>query len=321
MCGNYGCRSTTAPKGDTHFQAFISARRCLLGLRWSPRHTVREVVNSSRATAREVSTPETALTEIPEFLLKRSKERRAALSGQAPAADAPADGAVTSSQAVEAAPTAAAAQAGPVVAVVAPVAPYVTAAKTRTRIPRWAMPVVALLPIWGVLYAVTLEAKPSGATGPVAAGKTLYEANCLGCHGATAGGGVGRQLSNGEVNKTFLTAEEQVAFVQTGSKIYDAKPYGDPDRPGGARQGGSYSKGQYMPSFSAVLTQEQIASIVCYERIEFFGSATGDTSKFAPAADYIDQCNGKTPLKSATAKAGASTTTVAGSSASTTAKP
>jgi mono/diheme cytochrome c family protein len=282
---------------------------------------VREVVNSSRATAREVSTPETALTEIPEFLLKRSKDRRAALSGQEPAADAPAAGASTSSQAVEAAPAAAAAQAAPVATAAAPAAPYVAAAKTRTRIPRWAMPVVALLPIWGVLYAVTLEAKPAGASGPIAVGKTLYEANCLGCHGVAAGGGAGRQLSNGEVNKTFLTAEEQVAFVQSGSKVYDAKPYGNPDRPGGAHQGGSYAKGQYMPSFSAVLTQEQIASIVCYERIEFFGSPTADNSKYAPAADYVDQCNGKTALTSATAKPGAATTTAAGSSASTTAKP
>lgn len=176
--------------------------------------------------------------------------------------------------------------------VVKPEPAYIKAAKTRSRIPMWAMPVVALLPLWGFIYAVTLEAKPAGATGPIAEGAGLFKTNCAGCHGAEGGGGTGRKLAEGEVNQTFLAADEQIAFVTAGSKVIDGKPYGNPDRPGGPHVSGSYNKGQWMPKFDGVLTKEQITAIVCYERIEWYGTVKQD-DKFAPSPAYIAECSGK----------------------------
>ena len=241
------------------------------------------------------------MTEIPEYLLKRSKDRRAGEASGESSGDA---GAASVSKAVEAAPNVAAAIVAQAAPVVKAEPAYIVAAKTRTRIPMWAMPVVALLPLWGFIYAATLDAKPAGATGPIAEGATLFRTNCAGCHGAEGGGGTGRKLSEGEVNKTFLNADEQTAFVLSGSKVFDGKPYGNPDREGGPHIGGSYSKGQYMPKFEGQLTKEQVSAIVCYERIEWYGTAKPD-DKLAPSVDYLAECSGKAPA----GDAGAATTT------------
>ena len=99
------------------------------------------------------------MTEIPEHLLKRSRERRAALGGEsaegAPAesesAAAPAPvAAATPARAAAAAPPAAAEPPAPPPP--KPDPPYIQAAKRRRRIPYWAMPVLAALPLWGYVY-------------------------------------------------------------------------------------------------------------------------------------------------------------------------
>ena len=236
------------------------------------------------------------MTEIPEYLLKRSKDRRAGVASAESTGDA---GTASVSKAVEAAPVVAAAVVMAAAPAAKPEPAYIKAAKTRTRIPIWAMPVVALLPLWGFIYAATIDAKPAGATGPIAEGATLFRTNCAGCHGSEGGGGTGRKLSEGEVNKTFLTADDQIAFVLSGSKVFDGKGYGDPAREGGQHIGGSYNKGQYMPKFEGQLTKEQIAAIVCYERIEWYGTPKPD-DKRAPSVDYLAECSGKKPAGDAT---------------------
>ncbi|MBA2437304.1 MAG: hypothetical protein H0V52_03010, partial [Acidimicrobiia bacterium] len=114
------------------------------------------------------------MTEVPEHLLQRSRERRAAL-GLGGDEDVPA--APAQASAATPAPTAAAAPAPVAPAPVAPLAPppppppppppYVTAAMSRPKIPMWALPVLAMLPIWAIVYAGVLFVPEEGITDPV----------------------------------------------------------------------------------------------------------------------------------------------------------
>lgn len=105
------------------------------------------------------------MVEVPEHLLQRSRERRAALGlggGDGDGAPASAVAVAPAGEGGGAAPVKAAASAVPA----APAAPAAPAPKIgiatvpmgqplapRTRVPLWAIPAVALLPFWAVLYA------------------------------------------------------------------------------------------------------------------------------------------------------------------------
>ena len=221
------------------------------------------------------------MTEIPEHLLKRSRERRAALglSSDEGAGDAPADprrrcsGRVGCGRARRGLdPRGPSPPAPP--AVVAPPPPpppeYVQAAMRRKRIPYWALPVVALLPLWAFIYQWSLTPPSATISGPLAEGEEIYTANCASCHLPTgagnSAGGIGQQLSNGEVLLTFPDIADQISFVMTGSDPYIGKPYGDPDRPGGPRIGKAG-----MPPWEDILTAEEINAVVCYERVVLSG--------------------------------------------------
>ena len=132
------------------------------------------------------------MTEIPEHLLKRAAAARAAKAGgeapaddAAPAAgDAPAAASDAPAAAVEKPkaapaplPTLDEAEPAPVVDI-----PVVAAAKARKRIPFWAAPVLALLPLWGIIYVFSVQPPPAGETDPFVIGKEVYTANCAGCH-------------------------------------------------------------------------------------------------------------------------------------------
>jgi len=108
------------------------------------------------------------VTEIPEHLLKRSAERKAAMSGEAPAADAPAETSSAVAPVADAAPAVAAA-ATPAVPEPEPepevTAPYVEADEARKRMPFWIVPVLLTLPVWAAMYVGTLERVPQGLTG------------------------------------------------------------------------------------------------------------------------------------------------------------
>ena len=108
------------------------------------------------------------MTEIPEHLLKRSKERKAALSGESVDSSAE-DSAAEASTAVEpaAAPAAAPAVASapvpdiPAEPVPVKVAPYVEAFEKRKKMPFWIAPVLLFLPVWGAFYVCLLYTSPS----------------------------------------------------------------------------------------------------------------------------------------------------------------
>jgi mono/diheme cytochrome c family protein len=216
------------------------------------------------------------LTEVPEHLLRRSRERREALGlgggegggESAPAAPAPAAASETApAEAAPAAPAAAEPVPPPEPEPAPPPPPYVQAAYERSRIPVWAMPVLIVLPLWALLYASTLDTSEEAASGILEQGAQLYSANCATCHGGSGGGGVGPQLSNGEVVLTFPEAEDQLKFVTEGSQAIKGEEYGDPDREGGAHVA---ETGQ-MPAWGDVLSPEEIQAVVTHERVVFGG--------------------------------------------------
>jgi len=224
------------------------------------------------------------VTEIPEHLLKRSKERRSAIGGD----DAPADDAAPT--AADAAAPAPAAPAVPAVAAAAevekpaaappPVRPEVAAAHRRRKIPFWAMPVLLGLPLWAYVYSGTLEPPPTGDEGPMAVGQEIY-GRCAACHGADGGGVSGPALDN--VQTVFPDGRDQMAWVALGSDGWRAfsDTYGATAKPIG---GG-------MPAFSA-LSEEELAAVILYERVSFHGLEEG-------SEDYVlleAIANGETTL-------------------------
>lgn len=205
------------------------------------------------------------MTEIPEHLLKRSKERRAAIGGEdapdAPAAsatpDADASADATATPSVPAVAAAAAVEAP--TPVPEPLRPEVAAALKRRKIPYWAMPVLAALPLWAYVYQATLEPAPTGETTPLALGEAVYASRgCASCHGATGGGGVGPAL--GGVLELFPDYRDHVMWVKLGNAGWPADTYGATNKP----------KGVGMPGHAG-FTDAELAQVVLYERAAFGG--------------------------------------------------
>ena len=202
------------------------------------------------------------MTEIPEHLLKRSKERRSAIGD-----DGPSEGTPAASEAVEAAPAAAPvapAAAAPAVPepvkVPEPVRPEVAAALRRRKIPFWAMPVLAGLPLWAYVYQATLEPAPTGELTPVDAGGEIYVSSaCSGCHQA-GGGGSAAVPALTEVVVDWPDFRDQMMWVRLGSTGWQeySDTYGATDKPS---QGG-------MPAHPA-LTDQELAEVILYERVQF----------------------------------------------------
>ena len=153
------------------------------------------------------------MTEIPEHLLKRSKDRQQ--SGATPSADVAATTPAAAPAAVEKA-------VAPVVPKVLPDPAYVAAAKSRKKIPFWAMATLSLLPLWAFLYVAALKPQEKVVEGPMAIGATVY-GSCAGCHGAAGQGGAGRVFAGGEVLKTSSRAWKNCRYGACRQK--PAKPW------------------------------------------------------------------------------------------------
>ena len=208
------------------------------------------------------------MTEVPDHLLQRSRERRAALGGSSAPAAAPSgggdDGGAAASTA--AAVPAAAAAAPAVVEYVPPPPPppYVQAALDRKKLPRWMAGVGALTLLWAFIYAGVLFSPEATITDPIVAeGEEIYASRCASCHGAGGEGGSGRPLAD-SVILTFPDIADHIAFVANGSPPAGT-PYGSPDRPGGQHIARSQGFGQ-MPAWAGVLTEDEILAVVRYER-------------------------------------------------------
>lgn len=229
------------------------------------------------------------MTEIPEHLLNRSKARRATESGEAATDGAPASAAVAKTASATPAKAAEAPKAKPVVADPA----YVVAAKTRRKIPFWAMAGLALLPVWAGLYLVAIQPAKKVVAGPISVGIGQY-GSCAGCHGAAGAGGAGRVLYQGEVLKTFPHIEDMLNFVYNGSQKYVAdglKIYGNPQREGGAHAPLSYN-GNPMPmqgeKAGGGLTEYEILGVVCHVRYDIAGA---DPASEEWAKEYETWCS------------------------------
>jgi hypothetical protein len=262
-----------------------------------------------RRSTRRSFRPEASVTEVPEHLLKRSRDRRAALglgggdggdAGGGGAEAAPAADAGGGGGAVEAAAARPAAVA-PVEEVVVPPKPvpaYVRASLNRKKIPLWVMPVLAFLPLWAVMYVNTLSKPRSTVPTQLEAGTTAYANRCQGCHAADGSGGAGRPLfaaaDGGGVVTTFPYIADHLEFVWLGSTGTGAKgtPYGNPDKPGGGHTTFSFS-GEAMPTFKGTITQTELLEIVRHER-EVYGAEEVPTDQIGPAGELL--WPNKTPL-------------------------
>ena len=251
------------------------------------------------------------VTEIPEHLLKRSRERRAAIgqggdaAADASSSDAPASSSVE--KAASAAP-AAAAPGGPPARTAAPepAAPpppkpdphYVVAAKQRRKVPFWAMATLSLMPVWGFMYVRALTDGGEVEAGPLGEGAEVYS-NCASCHGAGGGGGVGYAFAGGEVLKTFPHIEDQIRYVYYGTEGYNIAGvdiYGNPEREGGAHETGVQG---VMPAFSGQLSAEEIIAVVCHERYTL-GGADPTSEEFE--AEFENWCSEEAPVFAAFAE-------------------
>ena len=205
------------------------------------------------------------MTEIPEHLLKRSKERRAAIGGDdAPAGDdagaavgPAASGEADAPAAAPAVPAAAAAVVEAAPEPPKPVRPEVAAALKRRKIPFWAMPVLAGLPLWAYVYQGTLEPAPAGQETPYTLGEAAY-AGCASCHGAGGGGGVGPALDT--VLELWPDYRDHMMWVKLGDAGWPADTYGALGK----------VKGVGMPGHPT-MTDAELAQVVLYERTAFGG--------------------------------------------------
>jgi mono/diheme cytochrome c family protein len=247
------------------------------------------------------------VTEIPEHLLKRSRERRSAIGqGGDAAADAPAAAAGADAPATTPAtttPAAAPAASGPPARTPAPApcrAPpppkpepvYVQAAKQRRKIPFWAMATLSLMPLWAFMYVRAVTEPAEVVEGPLGVGAEIYS-SCASCHGAGGGGGVGYAFSGGAVLETFPHIEDQIRYVHYGTEGYNAAGvdiYGNPDREGGPHLTGGMG---VMPAFGGQLTQYEIVSVVCHERYSLGGA---DPTSEEYADEYETWCSEESPV-------------------------
>lgn len=209
------------------------------------------------------------MVEIPEHLLKRSRERRAALGlggGDAAPAEGGGAGETSATPAATPEPAAAAtpAPATPATPVEAPPEPpkpvpaYIQAAQRRRRIPYWAMPVLAGIPLWAYVFVSTLSPPPVEAD-PLTLGQEVYTtAGCAGCHGGTGGGtGAIPGLADGAVLETWPDFRDQMMWVRVGTDGWTGETYGAQSKPLGG--------GGNMPAHPQ-LSDEELAQVVLYER-------------------------------------------------------
>jgi mono/diheme cytochrome c family protein len=219
------------------------------------------------------------LTEIPEHLLKRSRSAKAGKTG----GDAGAEeaGPATASPSASAAATPAAAVAVPAnlpnldpePVSAKPDPPYVVAAKRRRRIPVWALPVVAALPIWAIAYPGTMQ-QPVVEDPLFTEGALVYsESGCSGCHGAGGGGGTGYPLSDGSVLETFPHPIDQMVHVARGSAAIVGQEYGAVRQDGARRVAGARGSGA-MPAQEKQLSQVKLEMVIFHERAVLSGEDT-----------------------------------------------
>jgi len=100
---------------------------------------------------------------------------------------------------------------------------------------------------------------------PLVDGESLFNGNCARCHTrgfsfnrpeVSGGGRYGPNLRDGSTVRQFPKVEDMIEFIKESAE------YGEPYGEGGI----GHDAGGGMPHFSEVLSDEDIAAIVAYER-------------------------------------------------------
>ena len=176
------------------------------------------------------------------------------------------------------------------------------AERTLAALPRWLAAAFFILPAFGLLYLAgsstadavcsdsdvrlqvdvvsgglencdgsAFEGRATGGGGGaqfLAIGEAQY-ATCAGCHGPNGEGGVGPAFGN--VTNVFTSCLDHVEWVRLGTNGFREQgidTYGDLAKPVGG--------GGVMPGFAG-LTDEQLASVVAFERIRLGGADPDQT--------------------------------------------
>jgi Cytochrome C oxidase, cbb3-type, subunit III len=264
--------------------------------------------------------------------------QEAPVTDQPAAASAPAAPAVTTRSPVPATVSAAEAAALPEVVTVATAG---IRERTNFAMPKWLAAVLLIIPLFG-LFALGASATGTcgsatelqtdvvtgkivncdgsdftgsgvggGGTDFLAEGESLFNAapgNCASCHGADGGGGVGPALTG--VLTTFGACadhEEWVTLGTAGFRAAGRATYGDSGKPVGG--------GGTMPTFGDKLTDEQLKSVVSFERVRFGGADPDQTLADCGLVEPPDESgNGGesgTPPTESDGGGGSTTTTVA----------
>lgn len=166
--------------------------------------------------------------------------------------------------------------------------------RASSGIPRWLAATFVVIPTVAFLYAVFLPNGPGCGDGaqlavdPVtglavgcdgapygvdevdlfAIGEVVYS-RCAACHGADGqGGGNFPVLAGGAVLATFPqdSCGDHVEWVRLGTAGWPEATYG-------ANATSVGSSGAQMPGFGNALTEEELRSVVLYERVAFGGQA------------------------------------------------
>ena len=151
--------------------------------------------------------------------------------------------------------------------------------------PRWLAASFVIIPMIALLYAGLAPNGPDcGASGQLAInpvtgeaeacdggvspffslGEAIYEANCVACHGADGGGGVGPAFTGGAIQQTFSACTDHIEWVAIGSDAWPDATYGDNAKP-------VLGTGVAMPGYQNSLSVQEIAAVSLYERVAFSG--------------------------------------------------
>ncbi len=160
----------------------------------------------------------------------------------------------------------------------------------RGGYPRWLAAAFVLIPLLAVVYILAVPNGPDcGTAGQLlvdpatglalncdgsefgtseidfmAEGAGVYS-QCVTCHAADGSGGAGPAFSGGALLATFPagSCSDQIEWVRVGTAGWTEPTYGATSKPVGGFG--------LMPSFGPTLSDEQLASVVLYERVQFGG--------------------------------------------------
>lgn len=206
------------------------------------------------------------MTEIPEHLLKRSKAAKSGGSAEEPdkatetAVEAKAESAVASAAQ---APAKEFPNLDPEPVAPEPEPAFIAAAKARKKMPVWALPVIASLPIWAISFAGTMQVQETEDIVAVESELFYGTQGCSGCHGGGGGGGTGYQLSGGEVLETFPEPIDMMVHIARGSSAIEGENYGAERSDGQPRTAGDLG---VMPAQIGQISMIQLELIVYHER-------------------------------------------------------